>query len=100
MSHCKFSVTTLKYIGFWALNGTGVLMDTMLSMNQEHALIDVKGPDILDYITMRVATRLRTVMIFFFLCYIQNTLFSFQLFSQKKKNVCKLEVVQGRALRW
>lgn len=48
----------------WTGNGTGVLMDTTLSMNQEHAFIDLKGPGTLDYITMRVATRLRTVMIF------------------------------------
>lgn len=49
---------------FCAENGTGVLMDTMLSMNQEHALIDVKGPNSLDYITMKVATGLKAMMIF------------------------------------
>lgn len=49
-------------------------MDTTLNMKQEHALIDVKGHDTLDYITIRMATRLWTVMIFlsFSTCYVTS----------------------------
>lgn len=73
-------VTTLKHIGSCAENVTG-LMGTMLSMNQEHALIDVKDPDTLDYYYYETEDNHDFSFIQPLLCYIQNTPPSFQLFS-------------------